>query len=62
MHFSLHRKVRDAVHKRIAVLTAWSMGVAGTGVWPDEGFEGVPFPGGSERYKCRGTRLAVYFT
>lgn len=51
-------KVRSAVFRRVAELAAWSMKWAARGVWPDTGFEGVPFATTTERSKKCGDLLA----
>jgi hypothetical protein len=52
-------QVRDAVHKEIAELASWSMGIAASGVWPTAGFKGEPLLKGTTRYQRQGQQLAL---
>ena len=45
-------QVRQAVHKTIARLMAWSMEVASSGVGPDTGFAGEPLAKTSRGHLC----------
>ena len=55
------RKVRNAVHKKIAELTTWSLKVAAEGVWPHKGFRDEEFAQRTSRYKKRGKVIANGF-
>lgn len=55
------RKVRNAVHKKIAELTTWSLKVAAEGVWPHKGFRDEEFAKRTPRYKKRGQIIANGF-